>query len=122
MAVEVETEAIKRKKGLKQIDYKCEVIKRAKVKGLEYRNWKGNVVQKKELNGQCRVEAINKSKEKHNTFKYSLSSSMSGRIESSKNLLAQGKAPLDKRGKPVLGNAKSGDIVLQVSSHIASFP
>ncbi|KAG8297143.1 hypothetical protein J6590_041451 [Homalodisca vitripennis] len=56
MEVEVETEAIKRKNGLKQIDYKCEVIKRARVKGLEYRNWKENVVQKKELNGQCRCK------------------------------------------------------------------
>lgn len=34
----------KRKKGLKQVVYKCELIKKARVKGDEYRNYKGNVV------------------------------------------------------------------------------
>lgn len=34
----------KRKKGVKNVIYKCEVIKKARVKGEAYTNYKGNAV------------------------------------------------------------------------------
>lgn len=43
----------KRKKGLKQVEYKCEKIKKARVKNEEYVNWKGKTVQPKEHGFHC---------------------------------------------------------------------
>lgn len=39
--VSVENEKIKRKKGLKQVIYKSEIIKKAKLKGTSYINYSG---------------------------------------------------------------------------------
>lgn len=50
----IEMETFKRKKGLKQVEYKCEKIKKARVKGEEYVNWRGNVVPKKERGEPCK--------------------------------------------------------------------
>lgn len=44
---------LKRKKG-KQVEYKCEKIKKARVKNEEYTNWKGNVVKPNEYGFACR--------------------------------------------------------------------
>lgn len=44
---------LKRKKG-KQVEYKCERIKKSRVKNEEYTNWKGNVVKPKEHGFACR--------------------------------------------------------------------
>lgn len=44
---------LKRKKG-KQVEYKCEKIKKSRVKNEEYTNWKGNVVKPKEHGFACR--------------------------------------------------------------------
>lgn len=45
---------LKRKKGLKQVEYKCERIKKLRVKNEEYINWKGNFVKPKEHGFNCR--------------------------------------------------------------------
>ena len=45
---------LKRKKGLKQVEYKCERIKKLRVKNEEYINWKGNLVKPKDHGFNCR--------------------------------------------------------------------
>lgn len=44
----------KRKKGLKQVTYKCEKIKKARVEGEEYVNYSGKTVSKKYIGNPCR--------------------------------------------------------------------
>lgn len=44
----------KRKKGMKNLDYRCEQIKKARVKNEQYVNWKGNVVAPKPHGIDCR--------------------------------------------------------------------
>lgn len=43
----------KRKKGVKTVVYKCEVIKKARVKGEAYTNYKGNVVNARTQGQNC---------------------------------------------------------------------
>lgn len=44
----------KRKKGVKNKDYRCEIIKKARVKNEQYVNWKGNVVEPIPYGLNCR--------------------------------------------------------------------
>jgi hypothetical protein len=44
---------MKRKKGLKQVRYKSEIIREARTKGENYINWKGNVVVAKKMGENC---------------------------------------------------------------------
>ncbi|KAG8241018.1 hypothetical protein J6590_096407 [Homalodisca vitripennis] len=46
--------SLKRKRGRKQVEYKCERIKKSRVKNEKYENWKGNVVRPKEHGFDCR--------------------------------------------------------------------
>ncbi|KAF5287188.1 hypothetical protein FQA39_LY16007 [Lamprigera yunnana] len=52
----------KRKKGVKSVIRQCERIKRARIKGDKYVNYKENVVPKKEmgLNCNCRSKCLEK--------------------------------------------------------------
>lgn len=43
----------KRKKGVKTVVYKCEVIKNARVKGEAYTNYKGNAVNARVQGQNC---------------------------------------------------------------------
>ncbi|KAG8243666.1 hypothetical protein J6590_039672 [Homalodisca vitripennis] len=45
---------VKRRKGVKQVRYKCEVIKEARVKGESYTNWKGNRFERKRKGEDCK--------------------------------------------------------------------
>lgn len=45
---------LKRKKGIKQVVWKCEQIKKSRVKGEEYSNYKGNIVHSKTLGVSCK--------------------------------------------------------------------
>ncbi|KAG8272303.1 hypothetical protein J6590_043779 [Homalodisca vitripennis] len=45
---------VKRRKFFKQVRYKCEVIKEARVKGESYTNWKGNRVERKRKGEDCK--------------------------------------------------------------------
>lgn len=44
----------KRKKGVKQVEYQREKIKKARVKGAAYINYKGNLVPEKQRGEPCR--------------------------------------------------------------------
>ncbi|KAF5277359.1 hypothetical protein FQA39_LY06172 [Lamprigera yunnana] len=48
----------KRKKGVKSVIWQCERIKRARIKGDEYVNYKGNVVPKKEMGLNCNTHSV----------------------------------------------------------------
>lgn len=50
----VEVIPLKRKKGLKQVIYKNEVIKNARVMGKEYLNYKNIKVHKRTMGEPCR--------------------------------------------------------------------
>lgn len=43
----------KRKKGVKQVTYKCERIKKARVEGQQYVNYKGKEIPKKYIGNSC---------------------------------------------------------------------
>ncbi|KAG8272763.1 hypothetical protein J6590_035071 [Homalodisca vitripennis] len=45
---------VKRRKGVKQVRYKCEVIKEGRVKDESYTNWKGNRVERKRKGEDCK--------------------------------------------------------------------
>lgn len=52
---EVEEQATKkRKEGLKQVEYQREIIKKARVKGTAYTNYKGKLIPQKERGMHCR--------------------------------------------------------------------
>ena len=48
----MEEERNKRKKGVKSVIWQCERIKKARIKGKEYVNYRGNLVPKKQM-GNC---------------------------------------------------------------------
>lgn len=52
---ENEVTSKKRKKGVKNVsDYKSEVIKKSRVKGETYTNWRGHAVESVTLGPDCR--------------------------------------------------------------------
>lgn len=52
---EIEEQATKkRKKGLKQVEYQRDIIKKARVKGTAYINYKGKLIPQKERGMPCR--------------------------------------------------------------------
>lgn len=50
----MEVERNKRKKGVKRVIWRCERIKKARIKGDEYVSYRGNIVPKKILGLNCK--------------------------------------------------------------------
>ncbi|KAG8241320.1 hypothetical protein J6590_088907 [Homalodisca vitripennis] len=63
---------VKRRKGVKQVQYKCEVIKEATVKGESYTSWKGNRVERKRKGEDCKCSMNFGSKNEQDAYLQSL--------------------------------------------------
>lgn len=101
----IEIKSIDRKRPrLKEGD----ITKRSKPKDLSYVYWLNTV-------------SIGKVKVCKSAF-LNVYGITDNRIRRLRKLQAQGKSPIDKRGKCIPGNAKPADLILDIQNHIRSFP
>ncbi|KAK4873770.1 hypothetical protein RN001_013130 [Aquatica leii] len=108
----------KRKKGLEQMIYKSEKIKKARVEGQQYVNYAGKSISKKEIGNPCTIKRIEVCKQAF----LSLHAITHDRVYRLCRLLSCGKSPRDMRGRQAPGNSKPISLVQLIINHIKSFP
>ncbi|KAF2895702.1 hypothetical protein ILUMI_10482 [Ignelater luminosus] len=115
----IDESVTKKRKGVKNVIYKNEKIKEARLKNQLYENYKGAVVKPKNQGYDCSSGSRIQVCKTVFLSVYGISVDQLRRI---RQLLIEGKPPIDKRGFNRPGNAKPADLILLVENHIKSFP